>query len=97
MALSNPKKTQTETAAPPAEKIRVGQCTVSIWENTDEKTGAIRHSVTFDRRYRDKEGTWKSSDSYGLQELLAHIEAATRAKDRLITVLNGTDEEAAAA
>ena len=96
MALSNPKKTQTEAPVKPAEKISIGLSSASIWENKDEQGNVLRHSVTFDRRYRDKDGNWKSSDSYGLQDLLAHIEVATRAKDRLIAVLNGHEEQAAA-
>ena len=72
----------------PVEKIRIGQCTVDIWENKDKKNN-IRASASFDRRYRDKSGAWKSSDSYDLVQLLAHREAVNQAIDKLMAYKNG--------
>ena len=87
---NNNEATGTPSNAP-VEKIRVGQCTVNIWENKDDK-GNIRPSASFDRRYRDKAGAWKSSDSYDLVQLLAHREAVNLAIDKMIAFKNGGEE-----
>ena len=91
MALSNPKKNEkTEAKNPPAAKIRVGLITASIWENKTEK--GIFHNVTFERRYRDAEGNWKSSHSYNAEDLLALAKAADLAHTKIVEARNGGDE-----
>jgi hypothetical protein len=52
----------------PAHKIRVGTLSVTIWENSSEK--GTWYSVTPSRGYKDKDDTWKESDSYGYDDLL---------------------------
>ena len=55
MSLKSTKKNEAaETKNPPADKVRVGLITASIWENKTEK--GTFHNVTFERRYRDAEG-----------------------------------------
>jgi hypothetical protein len=94
MALSNTKKSEpAQTTNPgPKEKIRVGMTSVSIWENKDEKTGNLRHGATFDLRYKDAEGNFKSGKSYGLYDLLAHRAAVDRAISLMIEARNGDAE-----
>jgi len=90
MALSTPKKNeQGEAKKGPAEKIRVGSTTASIWENT--KDGKTFYNVSFERRYKQGE-EWKSSDSYGPGDLLELAKAADLAHSRIIAVLNGPAE-----
>jgi hypothetical protein len=91
MSLNNTKKNETaETKNPPAGKVRVGLITASIWENKTEK--GIFHNVTFERRYRDAEGNWKSSHSYNAEDLLSLAKAADLAHTKIVEARNGDDE-----
>ena len=51
----------------PATAFRSGSVNAAIWENTGEK-GAF-FSVTFSRPYKDAQGNWTVSSSYGLNDL----------------------------
>ena len=90
MALSNTKKNETaEAKNPPADKVRVGLITASIWENQTEK--GTFHNVTFERRYKDGD-QWKSSHSYNADDLLALAKAADLAHTKIVEHRNGSDE-----
>ena len=55
----------------PVAKFRAGAIDVSVWENsvaTESGTRAL-HRVSVERRYRDGEGTWKSSHSLGRNDI----------------------------
>jgi hypothetical protein len=71
-----------KTKNPPVAKIKVGLVTASIWENRGEKS--TTYSATFDRRYKDKEGNWHSSDSYNADDLLAKAKAADLAHTKIL-------------
>lgn len=93
------KKTKTapqkEAANPPVAKIRLGLITASIWErDTDERTF---YSVSFERRYRDAEGNWKSSHSYDSQDLLTLAKLADLAHTKILEAQNGETAEGSAA
>ena len=91
MALSNQKKNEkSETKNPPALKVRVGLITASIWENTNDK--GTFHNVTFERRYKDAEGNWHSSQSYNASDLLELAKAADLAHTEIVKARNGGDE-----
>ena len=51
----------------PVHEIRIGRIRAAIWEN-DTKNGA-RHNVTFSRLYRDDEGNWHDTTSFGRDDL----------------------------
>ena len=62
----------------PEKVFRVGPVTASIFLNEIETEGAKRslRSVSLQRRYRDdKDGEWKSSNSFALGELPQAIAA----------------------
>ena len=82
MTTNTSKKTQsTETAKPPVAKLRVGLLNASIWERvTDNGTF---HSVSFERRYRDAQGNWQSTHSYGSDDLLALAKLADQAHTQI--------------
>ena len=65
--------------AKPATAFRSGNVNAAIWENTGEQ-GAF-FSVTFSRPYRDALGNWKTSASYGLNDLDSLSSLAEMAKD----------------
>jgi hypothetical protein len=92
MSLKNTKKNEaaeTKKAAPVA-KVRVGLITASIWENPTEK--GTFYNVTFERRYRDAEGNWKSSHSYNADDLLSLAKAADLAHTKIVETPRGDDE-----
>ena len=90
MALTNTKKNETaETKNPPADKVRVGLITASIWENTNDK--GTFHNVTFERRYKDGD-QWKSSHSYNADDLLALAKAADLAHTQIVEARNADAE-----
>ena len=91
MSLKNTKKNEAaETKNPPVGKVRVGLITASIWENKTEK--GTFYNVTFERRYRDAEGNWKSSHSYNADDLLALAKAADLAHTKIVETPRGDDE-----
>ena len=77
MALSQKNET-AETKKGPAEKIRVGMTTISIWKNKDDK-GNVYANATFEIRYKDKDGNFQTGNSYGLYDLLSHRAALDEA------------------
>lgn len=63
----------------PATAFRSGNVHAAIWENTGERDRYF--SVTFSRPYQDAQGHWKSSSSYGLNDLDALSSLAEMVKD----------------
>ena len=63
----------------PETAFRSGNVNAAVWENTGE-TGPF-FSVTFSRPYKDAQGNWKSSSSYGLNDLDSLSSLAELAKD----------------
>ena len=92
MSFKNTNKTETEAEAKkgPVSKVRVGLISASIWENPTEK-GKF-YNVTFERRYRDGEGNWKSTHSYGLDDLLTLAKVADLAHTKIVDATTGGDE-----
>ena len=65
----------------PVEEIRIGRVKATIWRNgTDEQP---RHNVTFSRLYKDEAGGWKSTQSFGRNDLLVLAKVADLAHTRL--------------
>ena len=65
--------------AKPATAFRSGNVNAAIWENIGERGRYF--SVTFSRPYKDAQGHWKSSSSYGLNDLDALSSLAEMVKD----------------
>jgi hypothetical protein len=64
----------TATANKPAHEIRISGIRATIWKNDTEK--GPRFNTTFERSYRDGE-EWKTSDSFGRDDLLVLSHIAT--------------------
>jgi hypothetical protein len=87
------KMTNTNQAAEtkkPVAKVRVDLINASIWKNQTDK--GTFYNVTFENRYRDGEGNWKSSHSYTANDLLALAKAADLAHTKIIELRNGETE-----
>jgi hypothetical protein len=85
--------TKNETAemkkSAPVAKIRVDLINASIWKNTTDK--GTFYNVTFENRYRDSEGNWKSGHSYAAGDLLAVAKAADLAHSKIIELRAGEE------
>ena len=58
-----------KTKDKPIHEVRIGAIKGAIWKN--ETTGGVRYNVTFSRLYKDKDDDqWKSTDSFGRDDLL---------------------------
>ncbi|MBN1346684.1 MAG: hypothetical protein JXQ73_28595 [Phycisphaerae bacterium] len=55
----------------PIKKFSAGTISCALWENEAKVDGRKLRimKATIDRRYRDKDGTWKSTGSFGRSEL----------------------------
>jgi hypothetical protein len=55
----------------PVKKFFVAGINVAIWENELETESGARktNSVSIDRRYKDKNGEWKSTNSLKAQDI----------------------------
>jgi hypothetical protein len=51
----------------PVHEVRLGRVRAAIWEN-GTKNGTL-HNVTFSRLYRDDDGNWQDSTSFGRDDL----------------------------
>jgi len=71
----------------PTKKYNAGSISCALWEN--DMTMADGHKVralkaTVERRYKDKDGTWKSSNSFSRNEIPLVIWALQKAFDHMI-------------
>ncbi len=59
------------TGQKPVEKWTAGQISAALWQNEIEVNGKMVSALkaTVQRRYKDKSGTWKSSGSFGRNEI----------------------------
>jgi hypothetical protein len=64
----------------PINEIRIGNVKAATWQNKVGET--VRHNVTFTRIYKDGE-QWKTSESFGRDELPRLILAAQKAYEAL--------------
>lgn len=72
----------------PEKKFSAGSIIVTVWNNSviDEKTGNENYykTVSFDRRYLNKQGEWKTSNSLRLNDLPKAVLALNKAYEYLV-------------
>jgi hypothetical protein len=79
-----------ETKPRPIAVIAVGKNKANIWETVNQR--GTFHSITFERRYRDKDGRWQVARSFKAgTDVRALIEVAARANDKIINVTMGCE------
>ena len=64
----------------PISEVRIGRVKAAIWPNGTE--GRTRHNVTFSRLYKDND-QWKSTQSFGRNDLLLLAKVADLAHSRI--------------
>lgn len=62
----------------PVHEVRMGRIKAAIWAN--ETQAGVRHNVTLSRVYKDGD-QWKSSDSFGRDDLLLAARVLAAASD----------------
>jgi len=79
-ATEQPHETQQQggQAKRPAYKTRIGRLHCDVWENQHAEQGPW-YSVAITRHYRDTSGEWKTSTSFGRDDLLVVAELARMA------------------
>lgn len=65
----------------PVHEVRLGGIKAAIWQN--ETPTGVRYNVTFERLYKDGD-QWKSTDSFGRDDLLLLGKVADRAHTWII-------------
>ncbi len=69
--------------AMPIKKISAGAVQVAIWENEANGSDATYHTVSMERRYKDKEGNWKSTGSLNMNDLPKAVLALQKAYEHI--------------
>ena len=74
------------TTQQPLARFRAGQISCAIWENEINVNGAAKTVLKagVSRRYKDRDGNWKSSQSFGRNEILLAIHCLQQAVARII-------------
>jgi hypothetical protein len=80
-----------ESATKPVEEIRIGSIKAAIWRNEGEQ--GARFNVTFQRIYRTSEGEWRSTDSFGRDDLLILGKVADAAHTRVLQLYGESREQ----
>jgi hypothetical protein len=76
----------------PVEKVTLFPVEAAIWKNFG-KGGDPFYSVTFERKYRDQDTRWKSTASFGADDLLLLAKVADLAHSRVVE-LRAKDRQA---
>ena len=77
----------------PIDEIRIGAVKATIWRNGTEDRP--RHNITFARLYKDGD-TWKSTQSFGRDDLLVLAKVADHAHSENLRAFAGSRREGAA-
>ncbi|HDY68187.1 MAG TPA: hypothetical protein ENH85_10380 [Candidatus Scalindua sp.] len=71
----------------PVAKFRAGQVSAALWENeiTAKSGGKVTVlKATVQRRYKDKDGNWKSSGSFSRNEIPLAVYCLQKAFEKII-------------
>ena len=70
----------------PLAKFRAGQVSCALWENEISVNGAPKTvlKASIQRRYKDSDGNWKSSQSLSRNEIPLAIYCLARAFDKIV-------------
>ena len=72
--------------AQPKAKFRAGSVSCALWENEANVNGQkkVLLKASIERRYKDRDGSWKSSASFSRNEIPLAIFCLARAFDRIV-------------
>jgi len=80
----------------PLARFRVGSISCALWENEIQVNGTAKTvlKASASRRYKDKNGDWQSSQSFGRSEILLAIHCLRQAVARIIDEEQAQSNEA---
>ncbi len=76
-----------QTPQRPVHEVRLGRVKAAIWANETEH--GVRYGVTVSRVYKDRDGKWQTSDSFGRDELLVLAKVCDLAHSWICEATNG--------
>ena len=92
------KNTSASTGNQPEKKFSTGALSATVWQNQGKsKTGeaVTFRTVTFQRRYKDKEGNWQSTSNLRINDLPRAALVLQKAYEYLVLRgMNGSGSEA---
>ena len=75
-----------QTRTKPAAEIRFGSVRAAIWRNEAKTNGGTYYAVSIERLYRDDEGVFRSSHSFGRDDLLLLAKVADKAHSEIFAL-----------
>ena len=82
--------------AGPLKKFSAGSVSSAIWENEGTMADGRKVEIlkaTVERRYKDKDGTWKSSGSFSRNEIPLAVYCLLKAFVAIVQEKNGSEDE----
>jgi len=75
----------------PVKKFQAGQVSCTLWENDAVVGGKSlsMYKATLDKRYQDRDGNWRSSQSLSRNEILLAIFVLQKAFEAMIDKSSG--------
>ena len=73
----------------PTATVRIGAVKAAIWQN--QAGDRTRYNVTFSKSYRDADGQWKNTLSFGRNDLLVLAKVADQAHSRIVDLEQGEE------
>lgn len=73
----------------PAHEVRLGRVKAAVWAN--EADGGVRYGVTVCRVYKDQQGKWRTTDSFGRDDLLLLAKVLDRAHSWICEATSGQE------
>lgn len=80
----------------PEKKFKAGAINVTIWKNERQKESGEEfsyYSISIDRRYKNKNGEWQSTNSLRVNDLPKAILVLNKAYEYLVLKEQETTEE----
>ncbi|RME78356.1 hypothetical protein D6774_01450 [Candidatus Woesearchaeota archaeon] len=70
----------------PEKKFRAGALSATIWNNKTQRDGKEEtyRTVSFERNYKDKDGTWKTTNSLRVNDLPKAVLILNKAYEYLV-------------
>ena len=74
----------------PVARFKAGQVSAAVWENKVQmRSGGVKIlKASVQRRYKDKDGQWQSTTSFGRNEIPLAIHCLQQAFEKIIEMQN---------
>ena len=85
---------QQRTPKAPDQVLRIGPIRLAVWHNQTQQDGrnVTQHSIRITRRYKDKNGTWQTTESFFAEDLPKISILAQKAYEQIAVADNYSDD-----